>query len=142
MAEEQKQIPAEDIEAMKKELAEIKSEMMKKELEDIRREKMWKELEEMKAESKQGQELPKAPQKTQYIAPYEGKVSIPNVFIASAALLAAGYMICTLYTFNIAAEVDKLIARFQVPITGTMIVAIASAILVFVGIGMVTIARK
>jgi hypothetical protein len=142
MADEQKPVQAEDIESMKKELADIKNEMMKKELEDIKREKMWKELEELKAENSPKQEITKTPKKKQYIVPYEGKLSAWNVFLASACLLAAGYLICTLYAFNIEAEVNKLIAQFQVPISGAMIVAIACAILVFVGVGMVTIARK
>jgi hypothetical protein len=147
MAEEQKQAPADDIEAMKKELAEIKSEMMKKELEDIKREKMLKELEEMKAENKQKQEQQAPPQKPSgkvkyVIPPYEGKLSAFNVFVASACLLAAGYLACTLYSYNIEAEITKLIAGFQAPISGTEIVVIATGVLVFVGVGMVTIARQ
>lgn len=147
MADEQKPAPADDIEAMKKELAEIKTELMKKELEDIKREKMWKELEELKAESKQKQEPPatsvRPAGKVKYVVPpYEGKLSAFNVFIAAACLLAAGYLACTLYSYNIEAEVNKLIAGFQVPINGVDIVAITVGILLFVGVGMITIARQ
>jgi|GEM_PF-4541149 len=136
MAEEQK--PAQpDIEALKRELADIKNDMMRKELEEIKREKMKKELEELKAESIQKQEPPR-----RYVERYTPKLSIPNVIMAAFSLLLAGYLIGTLYSYDVVAQVDKYLASNSLPISGTLVVAIASVVLAFVGIGLITVAKK
>jgi predicted unusual protein kinase regulating ubiquinone biosynthesis (AarF/ABC1/UbiB family) len=132
MVEEQK--PA-DIEALKNELAEIKRDMMRKELEDIKREKMRQELEEMKAEQ--------ATKETQqYYVRHTPKLSILTAIMAVLALLVAGYMLGTVYGFNMAAEVDKYLISYNLPISGSLVVAIVAVVLAFIGLGLVTVAKK
>lgn len=136
MAEEQK--PAEsDIETLKKELADIKNDMMRKELEEIKREKMRKELEELKAESAQKQEQPR-----RYVERYTPKLSILNCVMAACSLLLAGYLAGTIYYYDMAARVDTYLASYSLPISGTLVIAIASVVLALIGIGLVTVAKK
>jgi predicted unusual protein kinase regulating ubiquinone biosynthesis (AarF/ABC1/UbiB family) len=132
MVEEQK--PA-DIETLKNELAEIKRDMMRKELEDIKREKMRQELEEMKAE----QATKETPQ---YYVRHTPKLSILTAIMAVLALLVAGYMLGTVYGFNMAAEVDKYLISYNLPISGSLVVAIVAVVLAFIGLGLVTVAKK
>lgn len=133
MVEEQK--PA-DTEALKKELADIKREMMRKELEEIKREKMRQEFEELTAEQAKKQE----PQ--QYYAPHKPRLSILTVIMAVLTLLVAGYMLGTVYGFNMAAEVDKYLISYNLPISGSLVVAIVGVVLAFIGLGLVTVAKK
>lgn len=132
MAEEQKPAAA-DIEELKKELAGIKNDMMRKELEDIKRDKMRRELEEIKAEQAQ---------KQPYYAPYVPRLSILTVIMAVATLLAAGYIIGTLYPFNLVAEVDKYLAGYGFPISTSLLLTVVAVILFFIGLGFVTMAKK
>ncbi len=134
IVEGQKPSPS-DIEALKKELAEMKNEMMRKELEEIKREKMKEELEEMKAESARQQ----APR---YVEVYMPQLSILNVIMAAAALLVAGYMLGNLYWFNMAAEVDKYLANYSFPTVGSLLLTVVSVILIFIGLGLITMAKK
>lgn len=132
MAEEQK--PAEtDIAELKKELADIKRDMMRQELEDIKREKMRQELEEIKAEQAQ---------KQVYYEHYVPRLSILTVIMATATLLAAGYIIGTLYPSNLVAEVDKYLVGYGLPIGASLLLAIVSLVLFFIGLGLVTMAKK
>jgi hypothetical protein len=134
MVEEQKPTLSE-IEALKKELADIKNEMMRKELEDIKREKMRQELEEIKAEqANKGQQ--------QYYVRYTPKLSILTVIMGVLALLVAGYMLGTVYSINMAAEVDKYLISYNLPISGSLVVAIVGVVLAFIGLGLVTVAKK
>lgn len=135
MGDEKKSLSQADIEAMKKELAGMKNEMMRKELEEIKRERMKDELEEMKAEHAKKRE----PRRYTQHAP---KLSIPNLIMAALALLMAGFMIGTLYGFNLAGEIDRLIGGFSLPVNGPVIVTIASVALILVGLGLITIAKK
>lgn len=132
MVEEQK--PA-DTEALKKELADIKREMMRKELEEIKREKMRQELEEMKAEQA-------SKEQPQYYVHHKPGLSILTVIMAVLALLVAGYMLGTVYSFNMAAEVDKYLVSYNLPISGSLVVAIVGVVLAFIGLGLVTVAKK
>lgn len=132
MVEEQK--PS-DVEALKKELVEIKNEMMRKELEAIKREKMRQELEELKAEQAE-----KGPE-VRYVR-YKPVLSIPTTLMAIFTLVAAGYMIGTLFPYNLAADVDRSIAGYGFPITGAMVVAIVGVAFIFIGLGFVTMAKK
>jgi hypothetical protein len=134
IVEGQKPSPS-DIEALKKELAEMKNEMMRKELEEIKREKMKEELEEMKAESARQQ----APR---YVEVYVPQLSILNVIMAGASLLVAGYLLGILYGFNIAAEVDKYLVSYGYPAVGALLLTVASVVLIFIGLGLVTMAKK
>jgi hypothetical protein len=134
MVEEQKPTPSE-IEALKKELAEIKREMMIKELEDIKREKMRQELEELKAEQ--------ASNETQrYYVRHTPKLSILTVIMAVLALLVAGYMLGTVYGYDLAGEVDKYLISYNLPINGSLVVAIVAVVLAFIGLGLMTVAKK
>ena len=130
MVEERK--PA-DIEELKKELADIKREMMRNELEDIKREKMRQELEEMKAEQAAKQE---------YHAPYRPRLSIVTAIMAALTLLIAGYVLGTLYGFNMAAEVDKYLINYNLPISGSILLTVIAIVLAFIGFGLVTVAKK
>jgi hypothetical protein len=132
MVEEQK--PA-DIEALKKELDEIKREMMRDELEDIKREKMWEELEEMKAE-----QASKAEQ--QYYKRHTPKLSIPTVIMAVLTLLMAGYMLGTVYWFDMAKEIDNYLVILHLPISGSILLTIVAVVLAFIGLGLVTVAKR
>ncbi len=127
MVEAQK--PA-DIEQLKKELADIKREVARKELEDIKREKMREELEELKAARL-------APR--QYTAP---KLSIVTAIMAVLALLVAGYMLGTLYWLNMAAEIDKYLSGYGLPISGPVLLTVMAVVLALIGCGLVAVARK
>jgi hypothetical protein len=120
-----------DMEELKKELAAIKSELMRKELEEIKREKMRQELEELKAEQAQGQMAPALP-----------RLSIITALMAVLTLVIAGYMLGTLFPFCLAGEVDGYIAGYGYPISGSMVVAIVSVVLIFIGLGFVTMAKR
>ncbi len=133
MAEGQK--PEEgDIAELKKELADIKRDMMRQELEDIKREKMRQELEEIKAEQAQKQQV--------YYERYVPRLSIITVIMATATLLAAGYVIGMLYPFNLVAEVDKYLTGYGLPIGAPLLLTIVSVVLFFIGLGLVTMAKK
>ena len=80
---------------MKKELADIKNEMMKKELEEIKRERMKKELADIKAEREVKPIVPKSEYN-----PMRNPLLIPAMIVAMLALLAAGYLISTLYSIQ------------------------------------------
>lgn len=134
IVEGQKPSPS-DIEALKKELAEMKNEMMRKELEEIKRDKMKEELEEMKAESAR-QQTPR------YVEVYMPQLSILNVIMAAAALLVAGYMFCSVYGYNIAADVDRYMVSYSLPASGTVVVVVASVVLAIIGIGLITMSKK
>ncbi|WP_174591070.1 hypothetical protein [Methanocella conradii] len=131
MAEEQKPF---DIEELKKELADIKSELMRKELEEIKHEKMRQELEELKAEQAQKHE----PQRYSRLP----RLSIITALMAVLTLVMAGYMLGTLFTYNLAGDIDKYIASYNYPISGSMVVAIVSVVLIFIGLGFVTMAKR
>jgi hypothetical protein len=135
MVEDTKSASTEDIETLKKELAAIKNEMMHKELEEIKREKMKEELEEMKAESARQQ----APR---YVEVYMPQLSIINVIMAGATLLIAGYMLGILYGFNLAAQVDKYLASYSFPTVGSLLLTVVSVVLIFIGLGLITMAKK
>lgn len=132
MAEDQKPAAA-DIDKLKKELAGIKNDMMRNELEDIKREKMREELEEIKAEQAQ---------KRPYYAPYVPRLSILTVIMAVATLLAAGYIIGTLYQFGLTDEVNKYLAAYGVPISASILLTVVSVVLFFIGLGLVTMSKK
>jgi hypothetical protein len=133
MVEDQKPAAA-DIDELKKELAGIKNEMMRKELEDIKRDKMREELEEIKAEQAQ---LPPR----RYV-PYVPRLSILTVIMAVATLLAAGYIIGTLYQFGLTGEVNKYLVAYGFPIDASILLTVVSVVLFFIGLGLVTMARK
>jgi hypothetical protein len=137
MAEEQKPVPQADIEAMKKELADIKNEMMKKELEEIKRERMKKELADIKAERETKPIVPRAEYK-----PVGNPLLIPAVIIAILLFLAAGYMLGTLYGFDVGGTVDRLIAGYSLPASGTTIVFAASLVFVLIGAGLIFLAKN
>jgi hypothetical protein len=136
MAEEQKPVTQSDIDAMKNELAEIKNELMKKELEEIRREHMRKELEDIKAE----REAKPIVSKEAY-APFP-RLSIPTVLMAVLSSAVAGYLLGTLYYFDAAGTVNKLISGFSLPVTGFMVIAATSVLLLLIGIGLTVIAKR
>ena len=133
MVEEQK--PS-DIDALKKELADIKNEMARKELEDIKRDKMRLELEELKAEQAKTHVV------EQYYEPHKPKLSILTTIMAILTLAVAGYVLGTLYGYNLAAEADRYLTSYQLPISGSLLLTIASVVLIFIGLGFVTIAKK
>ncbi len=135
MAEEQNPSGT-DIEQLKKELADIKSEMMRKELEEIKREKMRKELEDIKAEKAQET----APQ--QYFVPYVPRLSYLTAAMAVATLLVAGYVIGTLYPYNLVPDIEKLLIQFSLPISGSIVLTIAAVVLAFIGVGFVTMVNR
>ncbi|HTX44372.1 MAG TPA: hypothetical protein VMC61_06540 [Methanocella sp.] len=132
MVEEQK--PA-DIEALKNELAEIKREMMRNELDDIKREKMRQELEEMKAEQA-AKETPR------YYVRHTPRLSILTVVMAVLTLLVAGYMLGTLFRYDLAAEADQYLIYYHLPISGSILLTVAAVVLAFTGLGFVTMAKK
>ncbi len=133
MAEGQK--PEEgDIAELKKELADIKRDMMRQELEDIKREKMRQELEDIKAEQAQKQQI--------YYERYVPRLSILTVIMATATLLAAGYIIGMLYPFNLVTEVDRYLTGYGLPIGAPLLLTIISVVLFFIGLGLVTMAKK
>ncbi len=113
MAEEQKPVSQVDIEAMKKELADIKNEIMKKELEEIKRERMKKELADIKAEREAKPIVPKSEYK-----PIGNPLLIPAVILAILSFLLAGYLIGTIYSFNVSGSVDQLITSYSLPVSG------------------------
>jgi hypothetical protein len=133
MAEEQKPSTTE-IEGLKKELADIKHDMMRQELEDIKREKMRQELEEIKAEQAQKQQV--------YYERYVPRLSIITVIMATATLLAAGYILGMLYPFNLVSEVDKYLVGYGLPIGASLLLTIVSVVLFFIGMGLVTMAKR
>lgn len=137
MAEEQNPVSQADIEAMKKELADIKNEMMKKELEEIKRERMKKELADIKAEREVKPIVPKSEYK-----PVGNPLLIPAVILAMLAFLVAGYLIGTLYSFNVSGTVDQYISSYSLPVTGTIIVLTASVILVIIGAVLIFLAKN
>ena len=122
-----------DIEELKKELAGIKNDMMRQELEDIKRDKMREELEEIKAEQAQMQQ--------QYV-PYVPRFSILSAIFAVAAVLAAGYIIGTLYQFGLTDEVNKYLISYGFPISARILLTVVSIVLLCIGIGLVTVVKK
>ncbi|HTY90292.1 MAG TPA: hypothetical protein VMC84_03875 [Methanocella sp.] len=122
------------IEDLKKELASIKNEMMWNELEDIKKEKMREELEAIKAEQAEKQQ--------RYYVPYTPRLSILTVIMAMATLLAAGYLIGTLYQFGLTDEVSRYLAAYSIPISASILLTVASVVLFFIGLGLVTMAKK
>jgi hypothetical protein len=133
MVEEQK--PAGDIEELKSELASIKKEMMLKELEDIKLEKMREELEEMKAENAaEGSQ-----NRYVYVKP---KLSLVNTIAAVATLLVAGYILGTLYYYNLAGELNNYVVRYGLPISSTVLLTVVAVVLALIGLGLVTVARR
>lgn len=137
MAEEQNPAAQADIETMKKELAEIKNELMKKELEAIKRERMKKELADIKAEREAKPIVPRAEYK-----PVGNPLLIPAVIIAMVLFLVAGYMIGTLYSFDVSGTVDQLIAGYSLPVSGTTLVFAASLALALIGAGLIFLAKN
>jgi len=133
MAEEQKPSTT-DVEELKKELADIKRDMMRQELEDIKQEKMREELKEIKAEQAQKQQV--------YYERYVPRLSIITVIMATATLLAAGYVIGMLYPLNLVAEVDKYLTGYGLPIGAPLLLTIVSVALFFIGLGLVTMAKR
>jgi hypothetical protein len=136
MAEEEKPISQADVESMKKELADIKNEMMKKELEEIKRERMKKELTDIKAEREVKPIVPKSEYN-----PVRNPLLIPAMIIAIISLLAAGYMIGTLYSYNVSGAVDQLISGYSLPVSGNIIVIVASIVLVLIGACLIILAK-
>jgi hypothetical protein len=137
MAEEQKPATQADIETMKKELADIKNEVMKKELEAIKHERMKKELADIKAERESKPIVPKAEYK-----PVGNPLLIPAVIIAILLFLVAGYMIGTLYGFDVSGTVDQLISGYSLPVEGATIVFAASLALAVIGAGLIFLAKN
>lgn len=133
MPGEQKPVGA-DIAELKKELADIKNEMMRRELEDIKREKMRRELEEIKAE----RHAPARPSPV----PYAPRISIPTLIMAMATLLAAGYILGTLYPFGLAAEVGKYLTQFGVLFDASLVLTIVSVVLLLIGMVLIMLAKK
>lgn len=121
---------------MKKELSDIKNELMKKELEDIKRERMRQELEEIKAERE-----PHPAKEAPYVPPVR-RLSISTVIMAAFTLLVAGYLIGTLFYFDVAGTLDKLLVGFSLPVTGYVTVVVASALIALIGMGLIVMARK
>jgi uncharacterized protein YacL len=111
--------------------------MMRKELEEIKREKMKKELEELKAESALKREPPR-----RYVERYTPKLSIPNVVMAAFSLLLAGYLIGTIYGYDVSAQVDNYLVSYSLPISGTLVIVIVSIVMAFIGVGLITVAKK
>ena len=122
-----------DIDELKKELAGIKNDMMRKELEDIKRDKMREELAEIKAEQTQME---------QRFVPYVPRFSILTAIFAVATLLAAGYIIGTLYQFGLTDEVSKYLTAYNFPIGASILLTVVSVVLLCIGIGLVTVIRK
>ncbi len=137
MAEEQGPATQADMETMKKELADIKNEMMKKELEEIKRERMKKELADIKAEREAKPIVPKSEYK-----PVGNPLLIPAVILAMLSFLLAGYLIGTLYGFNVSSKVDQLISGYSLPVSGTILVLTASVVLVLIGAGLTFLAKN
>jgi hypothetical protein len=133
MVDEQKPASS-DIEVLKKELASIKNDMMRKELEEIKREKMREELEELKAEQAQKGQA--------NYAPYKPKLSILTVVVAGATLMGAGYILGTVYSFDLAAEVEKELVPLGLPIGGVLLLTIIGIVLAFLGLGLITTAKR
>ncbi len=136
MVEEHRPTPTE-VEALKKEVADIKREMMRKELEEIKLKKMRQELEELKAE-----EAGKSKGRPQYYAYTAPRLSIVTATMAALALLLAGYILGNLYWFNMAAEVDRYLAGLNLPVGGSMVLTAVAAVLALIGLAMVTVAKK
>lgn len=136
MVEEQNPPAQADIESMKKELADIKNEMMRKELEEIKRERMKKELADIKAEREVKPVVPKSEYN-----PVRNPLLIPAMIIAIMSLLAAGYMIGTSYSYNVSGAVDQLISGYSLPVSGNIIVIVASIVLVLIGAGLVILVK-
>ncbi len=137
MAEEQEQIAQADIETLKTELEDIKNEMMKKELEEIKRERMKKELADIKAEREAKPIVPKSEYK-----PVGNPLLIPAVILGMLSCIVAGYLIGTLYSFDVNGKVDQLISSYSLPVTGTIIVLAASVVLVLIGAGLIFLAKN
>ncbi len=137
MAEEQNLPTQADMEAMKKELADIKNEMMKKELEEIKRERMKKELADIKAEREVKPIVPKSEYN-----PMRNPLLIPAMIIAMLALLAAGYLISTLYSYKVISTADQLVSSYSLPVSGNILVLIASVILVLIGTGLIILVKN
>ncbi len=136
MVEEHRPTPTE-VEALKKEVADIKREMMRKELEEIKLKKMRQDLEELKAE-----EAGKSKGQRQYNGGHKPRLSIVTTIMAFLALLIAGYMLGTLYWFNMAAEVDKYLVSFNLPVGGPIVLTAIAIVLALIGLGLITEAKE
>lgn len=129
----------EDMQAMKKELEEIRLDMMRRELEEIKRERMRKELDEIKAE-RAGNASASEPRAAIYST--EPELSVFTLIFSAIALLLAGYMFGTLFGFNITASINDSIGGFGLPIDGSIILVAAALLFTLIGIGTMTMVRK
>ena len=137
MAEEQKSPTQADIDAMKKELADIKNEKMKQELEEIKRERMKRELADIKAEREAKTKVPD-PVKAQRSSP----LTFLAVLVAAILLLLSGYLLGTLYGFDSLGVIDNFLAGHSSPITGDGILLLICIILALAGAGIMTMIKK
>jgi hypothetical protein len=128
-----KELSGEELEAFRRELAEIKTDMMRKELEEIKRERMRKELEEIKGE--------RAPRQA-HVPLYEPRLSPVNVLLASLLLIGAGYLACAAFPVDVAGAIDGLIGSYGLPVGSGVVVAALAVALALLGAGLTTITRR
>jgi hypothetical protein len=136
-----KQPTDEEIEAFRKELADIKADMMRKELEEIKKERMRNELEALKRERTAGTASP--PPKAVYApAPAKPALSLPNLVAAALLLLIAGYLASAVYSIDVVGSIDNFLKGFSLPAMGIEIIAVLAVLLAALGVALITIARK
>ena len=135
-----KQLTNEEVESLKKELAEIKADMMRKELEEIKKERMRKELEEIRMERAAVAAAPAS--KTVYVQAPRPALSLPNLIFAALMLLIAGYLIGTVYGTDVAGSINNMLTGSSLPAVGSLIVAVLGVLLAVFGVALMTIARK
>lgn len=124
-----KELSGEELEAFRRELADIKTEMMRRELEEIKRERMRKELEEIKGERAARQA---------YVPAYEPRLSPVNVLLASLLLIGAGYLACAAFPVDVAGAIEG----YGLPVGSGVIVAALAVALALLGAGLTTITRR
>ncbi|OPY30391.1 MAG: hypothetical protein A4E28_00278 [Methanocella sp. PtaU1.Bin125] len=134
-----KELSNEEIDSFKKELADIKADMMRKELEDIKKERMRKELEEIKAERAA---IPASPARTVYVQAPAPAISPVNLALSALMLLAAGYLLGTVFGMDVAGTINGYISGLSLPFGGDLIVAAIAIALALLGTAIMTIVRK
>jgi|AGTN01.1.fsa_nt_gi hypothetical protein len=137
----EKELNSEELESSRKELAEIKADAMRKEIEEIKKERMRKELDELKRERSAG--MSAQLQTPVYVQPpARSALSLSNLAAAALMLLIAGYLIGTIYSTDVAGNIDDLLAGSPMSAIGTLIVAALAVILVVFGVALMTIVKK
>ena len=139
----EKELNETEVEAYRKEVAAIKDEAMRKELEEIKKDKLRNELEDIKRERSQDEQPAAQVRRLPTSNPSRPLWLTMAIGLGACLMcLASGLLIGMLISSDTGTPIDSLVKSYNLPISGTLILAGIAIVLAAGGMWIISTVRK